>query len=129
VRATYLDASAIVKLVVSEAESGVLGDALRGRALVSSSVSRVEVARAVARRRTPSPRSPAELLSALTLLGIDDAVLALAASLGPPTLCTLDTIHLASALQVAPDLDAFITYDGQLGAAATAAGLHVETPR
>jgi predicted nucleic acid-binding protein len=129
VRATYLDSSAIVKLVVSEAESGVLGDALRGRALVSSAVSRVEVARAVARRRTPSSRSPAELISGLTLLGIDDAVLSLAASLGPPTLRTLDAIHLASALQVAPDLDAFITYDRQLGEAAAAAGLPVETPR
>jgi predicted nucleic acid-binding protein len=129
VKATYLDSSAVVKLVVPEAESGVLALALRGRATVSSAVSRVEVTRAVARRRAPSSRSPADVLAGLTLLVVDDGVLSLAATLGPPTLRTLDAIHLASALQLGSDLDAFITYDTRQATAAAAAGLPVGSPR
>jgi uncharacterized protein with PIN domain len=50
-----LDASAIVKLVVTEAESEALRDALRGRpSRVSSALALVEV-RLAAARRTPSP--------------------------------------------------------------------------
>lgn len=128
-KATYLDSSAIVKLVVPEAESSVLAVTVRGRATVSSAVSRVEVTRAVARRWAPSSRSPADVLSGLTLLGVDDGVLALAATLGPPTLRALDAIHLASALQLGSDLDAFITYDTRQATAAATVGLHVETPR
>lgn len=128
-KATYLDSSAVVKLVVPEAESGVLALALRGRATVSSAVSRVEVTRAVARRRAPSSRSPADVLAVLTLLVVDDGVLSLAATLGPPTLRTLDAIHLASALQLGSDLDAFITYDTRQATAAATAGLPVGSPR
>jgi hypothetical protein len=49
--------------------------------------------------------------------------------LSPPGLGTLDAIHLATALAIGPALEAFITYDRQLGRAAAAAGLRAEAPR
>jgi predicted nucleic acid-binding protein len=48
--------------------------------------------------------------------------------IGPAWLRTLDAIHLASALQVLPALDAFVTYDDRLAAAARSLGLPVVRP-
>ncbi|MEA2549919.1 MAG: uncharacterized protein QOE42_2517, partial [Chloroflexota bacterium] len=47
---------------------------------------------------------------------------------GPPTLRTLDAIHLATALALQPDLDGFATYDDRLAAAARGLGLPVVSP-
>jgi predicted nucleic acid-binding protein len=55
-------------------------------------------------------------------------VLSSAASVEPPELGTLDAIHLATALPLAAELDAFVTYDRQLARAARGAGLRVESP-
>ncbi len=41
---------------------------------------------------------------------------------------TLDAIHLASALDMGADLEAFVTYDARLAAAARDAGLTVVSP-
>lgn len=125
----YLDASAIVKLVVPEPGSVELERRIGGSRLVTSAISRVEVTRAVRRRSASSTRAPADVLVRVASLAMDEAVLSLAAALSPPALRTLDAIHLASALQMGGDLEAFVTYDRQLGEAAVAAGLSVETPR
>lgn len=45
------------------------------------------------------------------------------------TVRSLDVLHLGTALALAPVLDAFVTYDRRLGAAARHAGLHVLAPR
>lgn len=63
------------------------------------------------------------------MIAMDAAVLLRAASLEPPELRSLDAIHLATALSVEPVIEAFVTYDRQLGRAAAAAGLRVESPR
>jgi len=55
-------------------------------------------------------------------------VLAAAARVKPAQLRTLDAIHLATALEIATELDTFITYDGKLSDAAQAAGLQVTQP-
>lgn len=126
----YLDASAIVKLIVEEPESAALRGALRARPdRVSSALSQVEV-RLAAGRREPSP--PAERVAAalagLTLIAIDQPVLDLAGELGEQCVRTLDAIHLATALTLADDLDALIAYDRRLLAAAVATGLRTERP-
>lgn len=41
---------------------------------------------------------------------------------------TLDALHLASALTLADQLDALVTYDHRLADAATAAGVSVAAP-
>jgi predicted nucleic acid-binding protein len=46
----------------------------------------------------------------------------------PAALRTLDAIHLATAMALAPGLDAFVTYDDRLAEAARALGLPVIRP-
>jgi predicted nucleic acid-binding protein len=51
-----------------------------------------------------------------------------AAALTPASIRSLDAIHLASALELGPELAAFVTYDARLAEAAAAAGLPVVAP-
>ena len=60
---------------------------------------------------------------------VDRTIAALAAALEPPhKLRTLDAIHLATALALRSELDAFVTYDDRLAEAARALGLPVVRP-
>jgi uncharacterized protein len=130
---TYLDSSALVKLVVDEDESAALQaylDATRA-ALASSVVAEIELVRTV--RRVHGMSSPEEerarsLVYRLALIELDDVVVDQSIGAEPSTLTSLDAIHLASALSVAGDLSAFVAYDRRLLAAAEAAGLSLETP-
>jgi predicted nucleic acid-binding protein len=129
-RYAYLDASAIAKLVVAEAESDALQRDLALRSgLVSSRLGAVEVQRAARRSRMPRVLQHAEdVLAALVLLELTPAILERAGRLAPPELRTLDALHLATAMMLTlPGLD-FITYDGRLADAARAAGLAVVQP-
>ena len=127
----YLDSSAIVKLVAPEPETAALMAALQEWPdRVSSVLARVEVHRTL--RRAGASRAAHnradEVLAALLLVRIDDPVLAHAASFKDPLLRSIDAIHLAAALSLGDDPDAFITYDVRLGRAATRQGLHVHHP-
>ena len=80
------------------------------------------------RRATESDavvRRADDLVAQVSLIALDAAVIRLAGELPPRTLRSLDAIHLATALSLGQDLDAFLTYDRRLGAAATAAGVTV----
>jgi hypothetical protein len=127
----YLDSSALVKLVLPEAESVALLESLKAwPARVSSELARVEVMRA-ARRAAAGPiaeRRVEEILAGLHLLKIDSDILGRASRLGPPTLRSLDAIHLASALSLGDDLGAIAVYDTGLATAAAASGLEVLAP-
>lgn len=126
----YLDASAIVKLVVDESETIALRTALRGRPQrVSSALALVEVHLAADRRMPSPPRGRVDtILAGLALLPIDQAVLEEAARLGPLGVRALDAIHLATARSLGEDLEAFVAYDQRLLAAAQACGLQIEQP-
>ena len=129
-RATYLDSSAIVKLVMVEPESAALRRYLsRRRPLVSSALARAEVARALLPLGRQAVRRGREVLGRLQLIRISDRLLAAAGQLLPPELRTLDAIHLATALELGPDLARVVTYDERLGAAAVSAGCAVAAPR
>ena len=127
----YLDASALVKLMLPEPETKALLAALdRWPDRVSSAVARVEVHRVVWRSggsRALRLRADA-VISAITLLHVDESVLARAASFRDPMLRAFDAIHLAAALSLGDDPDAFITYDVRLGKAAAKQRLRVESP-
>ncbi len=127
----YLDASAIVKLVVPERETDALwSDLGRWPDRVSSALVVVEVHRALRRAgasRAVRARADA-VLSGLVLIRIDDLVLSRAASFKDPILRALDAIHLAAALSLGDDPDAFITYDGRLAIAAQKQRLRVRHP-
>lgn len=129
-RATYLDSSAIVKLVVAEPESAALRRYLRRRRpLVSSALARAEVARALLPLGEHAVKHGQEVLAQLELIRVSDRILAAAGSLLPAELRTLDAIHLASAHQLGRDLARIVTYDERLRAAAQATGCAVAAPR
>jgi len=117
-----------VKLVVDEPGWEELAVRVSGCALVCSVLGQLEVIRAV-RRAGVDERAADRALERVTLQRIDLGVLEGASVLDPPQLGSLDAIHLATALLFAPELDALVTYDRQLGRAAAAAGLRVEGPR
>lgn len=128
----YLDSSALVKLVLPEAESAALLESLAAWPVrLSSELARVEVMRAV-RRTAHDPaveQRAEEVLAGLHLMKIDSEIVGRAARLEPRTLRSLDAIHLASALSLGEDLGAIVIYDNGLATAAADRGLTVLTPR
>lgn len=126
----YLDSSALVKLVVTEPESTALRLYLvEHRERVSSALAHVEVCRA-ARRKGASEaalRRAEQVLARIGLVAIDEPLLRDAAALSPTGLRSLDAVHLATALSL-DSLDAVVTYDRRFDAAASEAGLAVESP-
>jgi predicted nucleic acid-binding protein len=133
VSSCYLDASAIVKLATAEAETPALRAHLaQHRHLITSRLATVEVPRALKRRGAESEAAGADavrdVLELLELVELDEDVARLAPTLSPPTLRSLDAVHLASALAIGEELTEFITYDARLAAAARGAGLEVRAP-
>lgn len=125
----YLDASALVKLVQLEPQSGALvGEVARWRTHVTSVVGAVEVRRA-ARRSGADPARVDQVLERISLLELDDGIRALASAIEPPELRTLDALHLASAMSLEDDLGAIACYDERLAGAAALEGIAVVTPR
>ncbi len=127
----YLDSSALVKLVLPEAETGALLVALSDwPERISSALAGVEVLRAVRRAGAGERvRERAErVISGIGLVRVDGAVLSGAARLEPPELRTLAAIHLATALSAEEDLGAMICYDARLAQAATRLGVTMMAP-
>ncbi|HEX3826005.1 MAG TPA: type II toxin-antitoxin system VapC family toxin [Sporichthyaceae bacterium] len=128
-RATYLDSSAILKLVIAEPESGVLRTWLRRRRpWVSSALSRVEVHRALLPFGPVVVQRGLSVLARIELVRISDRLLEAAGELQPPELRSLDAVHLATALRLGEDLGRFVVYDARLAEAARLAGLTVIAP-
>lgn len=128
---TYLDASALVKLVVAEPETDALRAFLETRPLrVTSVLAAVEVPRAARRvsHRADVHRRADAVVAGMTLLSFDEPVRRRAAALRPGALRTLDAIHLASALSLGKDLEVFLAYDRRLAEAARAARVRVASP-
>lgn len=124
----YLDASALVKLIIDEPESSALAAELdRWPHRLSSVVVDTELHRAAVRARQPPDRANA-VLERMPLLALDDPRRELARRVGSLSLPALDAIHLASALSLGDDLGAFCCYDRRLAADAETAGLTVLSP-
>jgi predicted nucleic acid-binding protein len=126
---TYVDSSAIVKLVIAEPESAALRRYLsRRRPLVSSALSRTEVARALLPLGAEAVRRGHEALRGIQLLRVNDRVLIEAGRLLPAELRSLDAIHLASARQFGATLKRLVTYDARMADAARTIGWRVASP-
>lgn len=126
-----MDASALVKLVLPEPESGALVAALAGGPeLITSTVGAIETHRAIlAAGGDDELADEAErVLDAVTLVAITEPIRRAAGALRPAFLRTLDAIHLATALSFGEELAAFVAYDRRLAEAAGAAGLEVRAP-
>lgn len=127
----YLDSSALVKLILPEAESAALLESVAAwPACVTSELARVEVVRAARRasREATVEQRAEEVLAAVHLVKLDREILDRAARLEPATLRSLDAIHLASALSLGEDLGAMAIYDNAFATAATAFGLKILSP-
>jgi uncharacterized protein len=127
----YLDTSAFVKLIRDERETSALEAFLRERPeapLVSSALLVLETRRAVL-RQAPDQLARADLLlTRIDQVDITRAVLEAASRLPDPALRSLGALHLATALQLDRDLEALVTYDSRLAAAAGRQRLPVVTP-
>lgn len=127
--ATYLDSSAIVKLAVREAESVALRRYLRRRRpLVSSSLARTEVLRALVPLGNDAVGAGRKVLTRIDLIRISNRVLDVAAVLRPPQIRSLDAIHLSTAAQLGEDLGVLVTYDDRMAEAAKRHGYRVVAP-
>lgn len=128
--AFYLDTSALVKLVVEEADSYALRKWLieTERYVVASDLVRTELMRAVRRAAPDLVVQARSVLDAITLVAMTTAVCEEAGRLDPTTLRSLDALHIATALDLGDDLDAMVTYDERLGSAANSNGIAVIAP-
>jgi uncharacterized protein len=128
--AHYLDTSALVKLVVAEAETPALLAWLTAddRTPVSSDLARTELLRAVRRVAPDRAVQARTVLGSVTLLEVTTAMFDEAGRLDPALLRSLDAIHLAAALALGDDLEGLVTYDDRLADAAELNGLLVIAP-
>ncbi len=129
-RHLYLDASALVKLIVAESESDALRSFLDGSpSIVSSRLAAVEVRRVAARQiEHDTDAQVSQILDSVFFIELDVSLAEAAGAVPPPSLRSLDAIHLASAESLAEELAALVTYDHRLADAARARGLQVEAP-
>lgn len=129
-KVTYLDSSAIVKLVVREPESAALRTHLRRRRpLASSALARTEVIRALLPLGTDAVERGHDVLGRIDLVRINDRVLRTAGALRPHELRSLDAIHLASAQEFGAELRHVVTYDERMLDSARLLGLKTASPR
>jgi predicted nucleic acid-binding protein len=127
--ATYLDSSALVKLVIEEPESASLRRHLRRRKpLVASALARTEVLRALLLEGEEALARGRVVLERVDLLRINDRVLNAAGALLPPELRSLDAIHLVTAQQLGSDLSQIVCYDLKMINAAKLLGLKTASP-
>lgn len=134
----YLDSAAAVKLVHDEADTTALRNYLDERSAiewVSSSLVEIETYRALVRATAPSNMPTVinqfhAMLDLIVRIEIDSGVRILAQTVAPPSVRSLDAIHLATGLRLREQnrLTSFVTYDKRLAEAAAAAGLTVEMP-
>jgi uncharacterized protein len=130
----YIDTSALTKLLIAERETPELQAWLatqsdQGEYAATSALGRVELMRVVARYGEPGQSARAHyLLDGLDILPLTEPVIALAETVGPPTLRSPDAIHLASAAQIEQELTAFVTYDHRLLEGCREVGLATASP-
>jgi len=111
----YLDSSAIVKLVKSESETLALRRELEHWPHhASSRLAEIEVMRAASAVGHTARMRARRVLAEISLIEIDSDVVARAGALAPPSLRTLDAIHVATARLLGDDLGVLISYDARM---------------
>lgn len=127
-KTSYLDTSAAMKLVLDEAESEALITALEsdpGRRLAASWLLHTELYCAAGRHpESIDCESIRDVLNAVSLVDLTRGDMIAAGTLAP--LRSNDAIHLATAIRLGAD--EIVTYDRELAAATTRAGIPVLAP-
>ncbi|MGH2718309.1 MAG: type II toxin-antitoxin system VapC family toxin [Actinomycetota bacterium] len=126
--AWYIDTSAFLKLVVAEPESDPLRAWLASHDDIwSSELLRTESLRAASRLGVER-RIVETALEVVALVLPGSATFAVAGKLGPEAMCSLDALHLATALEMGADLEGLVTYDHRMADGARELSLAVESP-
>ena len=128
---TYLDTSALVKLVVAESESQALQDFLGAHAedgLFSAALARTELVRAVAPNGAQAVADAQDLLNGLDIVMLTRQLLDDAGTLRPLRLPSLEAIHLAAAQRAGDALRVVITYDTRMLSAAADLSIATASP-
>jgi len=125
----YVDTSALGRVLLDEPDAPLILDELdRFDSYAASRLLAVELRRLAVRhdRRREAER----LLAGTSLVPIDETLLAVADTVAPSSVGTLDAIHLATALELADAglIDTMITYDVRLAQAVRQHGLTVLAP-
>lgn len=127
--AVYLDTSVLGRILLGEPDApGILRELGAFEQRVASRLVRVELRRLGLREDRLADAD--QLLAGVALVPLDDDLLAVAETISPFSVATLDAIHLATALRVSHGgrLDALMTYDARLAAGARSHGLTVLAP-
>ena len=125
----YLDTSALGRVLLGEPDSqAILRELGRFDRHIASRLLRVELRRLALRHGRLEDAD--QLLAGVALIPVEEATLAAAETVPPPTVATLDAIHLVTALRLADAglLDAVMTYDPHLATGAQQHGLSVLAP-
>ena len=129
----YLDTSATVKLVTAEQESPALINWLNAHPdehLATSAIGHIELIRAATRAGAAATAAAARTVaSTIDTLVLTDTIAAIAATIPPAEVRTLDAIHLATAHAHRHSLTAFCVYDRRLLEAAESQDLPTVSPR
>jgi predicted nucleic acid-binding protein len=129
VAAVYIDTSALGRVLLDEPDKSAITNALDSfDQVIASRLLRIELRR-VGLKRGLLDRAES-LLADISLIPMEDQVLTATETLTPPSLGTLDAIHLATAVQLAKagKLNALMTYDKSLAAGAHEHGIAVLSP-
>jgi uncharacterized protein len=129
VQTVYVDTSALGRVLLDEPDKpAIQRDLAKFGQHVASRLLRVELRR-VGLRRELLDRADA-LIRDVSLIPIDEGILDATETLAPPTVGTLDAIHLATAVRLSKEgrLDALMTYDKQLADGAREHDLEVLSP-
>ena len=131
----YLDSCALIKFIKQEKETDALRswrrDLPAGTELLTSELAQLEITRTLLGAGIDYQRVPflaGQALRGIYLVDLTSTVLSRAMSYRTLRLGSLDSMHLASADPFREDLTEFVTYDSELGQAATDLGFPVSAP-
>ncbi len=118
----YVDTSALLKLLVREAESTAIErELLTWNELATSVITEVELPRAVARAREERPEAVIDgsvvlqgVLASAAIVPLSQDVVTAARKVTPIHVGALDAIHVASALSLGEQLAGVATYDKRM---------------
>ncbi len=132
----YVDTSALLKLLVREAESTAIErELVQWPSLATSIVTEVELPRAIARAREDRPDAVIDgslvlqgIMASAAIIPLSNDIVLAAQNVSPVHVGALDAIHIASALSLDEKLAGVATYDNRMRDALDRAKVSVVAP-